>query len=40
MTVRGAGVMPILHFIMAPMHTVFASPAIYLLKWLVIVECR
>ena len=27
-TVRGAGVMPILHFIIAPMHTVFASPAI------------
>jgi hypothetical protein len=27
-TVRGAGVMPMLHFIIAPMHTVFGSPAI------------
>ena len=27
-TTRGAGVMPMLHFIMAPIHTVLASPAI------------
>jgi hypothetical protein len=27
-TTRGAGVMPMLHFIMAPIHTVFESPAI------------
>ena len=27
-TARGAGVIPMLHFIIAPMHTVFASPAI------------
>ena len=31
-TVRGAGVIPILHFIIAPMHTVFGSPAIILVS--------
>ena len=31
-TVRGAGVIPMLHFIIAPIHTVFASPAILLVS--------